>query len=587
MPKENQGLLTRTRRTAEQHKVMPAASIQPVPAVSGWHVIWPALLTSVLLWFSYFPLNWGWLGWVAMVPLLCLVRSRTRPRQIYVASWLGGLIFFLVALQWMRVADPLMYFTWIGLALACSAFVPSAILLVRSLEHRTQIPLILTFPAIWTALEFVRGHILGGFPWYFLAHTQHDFLPVIQITDLGGAYAVTFLVAAANALIFEWLCRANWFRRVFALPSDAGSLLRRSMIGQTVAIVILLVATVSYGAWRLGQSEFAHGPRLALIQGNLDQRIRNAAEDKKREARHTFVRHYAELNHEAVFQRPAPDLIVWPETSFLYDWVEVAPELARDKIPEEKAFMQQCCRDGFELVAELSPADILVGMNCQELAADGRTRRYNSAVLVGAGNGRFRGRYDKIHRVPFGEYVPFRDWLPWMNVFAPYDYEYSIEPGKEQSRFALGKYHFGVLICYEDTDPDLARQYVRPDAGRPQADFLVNISNDGWFNGTSEHEEHLAICRFRAIEARRAVARAVNMGISTVIDGNGRITALPRSTWSESKKISAVLTASIPLDTRTGLYARWGDWLPWLCCLVVGAGLCLPSRFLGRSGFPA
>src|SRR5262249_40290951 len=164
--------------------------------------------------------------------------------------------------------------------------------------------------------------------------------------------------------------------------------------------------------------------------------------------------------------------------------------------------------------------DALLGLNSRVLMDEKKSKRYNSAVLVRR-DGEVAGRYDKIHRVPFGEYVPFRESLPWMNAFAPYDFDYSVQPGEQMTRFTLGQYHFGVLICYEDTDPYLARQYMRP-GDEPMADFLVNISNDGWFDGTAEHEEHLAICRFRAVECRRSVARSVNMGISAVIDGNGR-----------------------------------------------------------------
>jgi apolipoprotein N-acyltransferase len=186
-----------------------------------------------------------------------------------------------------------------------------------------------------------------------------------------------------------------------------------------------------------------------------------------------------------------------------------------------------------------------------------------------------------MHRVPFGEYVPLRDWLPWMNAFAPYDFDYSIRAGEHFTRFPLGAYRFGVVICYEDTDPYLARQYVRP-GDEPAVDFLLNLSNDGWFNGTSEHEEHLAICRFRAVECRRSVARAVNMGISAVIDGNGRVTALPGPTWAESKKVAGVVTATIPIDRRGSLYSLWGDWLPVACWLLLGLGLL--GGFLVRGG---
>src|SRR5262249_22626367 len=115
--------------------------------------------------------------------------------------------------------------------------------------------------------------------------------------------------------------------------------------------------------------------------------------------------------------------------------------------------------------------------------------------------------------------------------------------------------------------------YVRVDSARPAVDFLLNLSNDGWFNGTSEHEEHLAICRFRAVECRRAVARAVNMGISAVIDGNGRVVALPGPTWEQSKKMAKVLTASLPVAHGASLSARWGNWLPCSCWLLLAGGL--------------
>jgi apolipoprotein N-acyltransferase len=191
-----------------------------------------------------------------------------------------------------------------------------------------------------------------------------------------------------------------------------------------------------------------------------------------------------------------------------------------------------------------------------------------------------------------------------MNAFAPYDFDYSVWPGQTFTRFPLadpstGKHFtFGVLICYEDTDPALARPYGGGDSEAP-TDFLLNISNDGWFDGTSEHDEHLAICRFRAIECRRSVARSVNMGISAVIDSNGRVlqpqslplpdarvnaddrvwmvpmqrggaTELPVSDWHDYKKVPGVLLTVIPIDDRISLYARWGDWLPWSCWLLIG-----------------
>jgi apolipoprotein N-acyltransferase len=154
---------------------------------------------------------------------------------------------------------------------------------------------------------------------------------------------------------------------------------------------------------------------------------------------------------------------------------------------------------------------------------------------------------------------------------------------------------FGVNICFESLFPDLVRGFVERGA-----QLTVNISNDGWFKGTAEHEQHLALARFRAIECRRSVIRSVNMGISAVIDSNGRVLApravggddecalwecsaqdraeLPVSRWSEFKSVAGVLTVAVPIDDRGSLYARWGDWFAWSCAAVAAVTFVLALR---------
>jgi apolipoprotein N-acyltransferase len=581
--------------------------------------------------------------------MLTLVRSEARPWRVYLPAWLGGLLFYALTLQWMRVAHPLMYYTWAMLAVWCSLFVPLGIFFIRRLDRRTRLPLIVTVPVVWTGLEFLRAHLLTGFAWYFLGHTQHNFLPIIQISDLGGAYAVTVIVAVVNALVFELIYSRAGFRKAFALPEIIARP-RPGLAAQVFAVVVLVGAILGYGIWRLNQAVLTPGPRVALVQGNVPQAVRNDTHDassaeQRQLAADTISDEYLRLHDVA--ENYGPTIIVWPETSYPDRWTETSRGFLDRRLEEIVRQYQQAGK------AELAPTwedhrqwafgrlnesmmreikswktDVLLGLNSDvypELpSAQNSVKSYNSAVLFHPG-GKYAGRYDKIHRIPWGEYVPLRDSIPAMNAFAPYDHDYSVEKGDQLTRFPLRNYHFGVLICFEDTNMYLARQFVRRHnnyspldvlaqmitlgmyshlpanpPNEPPVDFLVNISNDGWFDGTEEHEQHLAIGRFRAVECRRSMVRAVNMGISAVIDSNGRVlaptathtvggrisvweinsddgvTELPTSRWHEFKKTPGVLIADVPLDSRSTLYARWGDWLPASCWLVVFLGLLWP-----------
>jgi apolipoprotein N-acyltransferase len=531
----------------------------------------PPLVSAVLLSLCFFPANAGFLAWVALVPLLSLVRldaPATRPRLwhagLYLACWVAGMAFFAPVLLWMPVADDRMYATWAALTLYCGAYWPLTVWLLRRLDRGTPLPLVVTLPAVWVALEYARAHLLTGFAWYYLAHTQHNVLLLIQVSDLGGAYAVSAVVAAVNAVAFEWL---------WAASGGTGVTVRSRWL-QTGAVAGVVGACLAYGGWQLARSEPRLGPTVALLQGNLDQRLRNA----EGSSRKSLVGEYSTLLQRVRASGVPVDLVIWPETSFVAGWPVFDGEGATDKELAEWRSWRNSTQAAASPVARELDAELLLGLNAYQLYAGGREKRFNAALRV-TRDGEVPGdRYDKIHCVPFGEYVPLRDTLPWMKTFAPYDYDYSITPGTSFTRFGLDtrdgrRFTYGAVICYEDTDPVLARQYVAPGTGR--VDFLVNLSNDGWFDGSAEHEQHLAISRFRAVECRRALVRAVNMGVSAVIDADGHILALPdgSATWSAAKKMSGVVMAEVPLDGRSSLYARLGDWLPQACGVLVLAGL--------------
>src|SRR3981189_1041943 len=210
-----------TLESAPKTVLVPQPSFRaPRPGSLPFPRLLPARATGGLLWMCHFPLAWGWLGWVALVPLLCLVRSEASARRIYFSAWVGGLVFFWPAIQWMRVADDRMYYTCGGLSTYCSIFFPIGICLLRRLDRITRLPLVVTLSVVWTALEFFRGYAFTGFAWYFLGYTQQSFVPLIQVSDLAGVYAVTFLVAAMNALLFELLYTRPSFRRLLSLPAN-------------------------------------------------------------------------------------------------------------------------------------------------------------------------------------------------------------------------------------------------------------------------------------------------------------------------------------------------------------------------------
>ncbi|HVK14956.1 MAG TPA: apolipoprotein N-acyltransferase [Gemmataceae bacterium] len=558
------------------------------PSKPRSRVFLPAVLSGLLLYACYFPLNFGFLGWVALVPLLSLVRANARSRRIYFAAFVGGLFCYVPAIQWIRVAHPAMYASWLILAVYCSLGQTFAIFFVRRLD-RVGVPLWLGAPIAWMSVEYFRSHFpsgftwlepLGlhnpiGFGWYMLGHTQHEFIPLIQLADLTGVYGLTALVAMANGLIYQFATNFDAWRNWVRMPGGPLPLTPRARC----VVGGLILGAVAYGQIQLAtHAPFSDGPQVALIQGNIPQDMKNTAGRSMEE-------HFAKLAAEAV--RPAdgrmPDLVVWPETSYVGGWFDVTNGVdprALDPGPRAGYFNSRVVVP--EDLARYYESDdlrdpkltTLLGLTSFEWdAADGKPWRYNSALLLDP-SGRPAGRYDKVHLVPFGEYVLFGETLPFMRMFTPYDQDYSCKPGTRWTRFPLPvgdrTYHFACIICYEDSDPTLARRYVRP--GAEGVDFFVNISNDGWFDGTEEHEQHLAVCRFRAVETRRSVVRAVNMGVSAIINPDGRVTALPGPDWRSSKKVEGVVRGEVPIDTRGTVYTRFGDWLPVLGWFVLVAG---------------
>lgn len=537
--------------------------VQPsMPATHGrgrWHGLAVGVGSGFLLWLAFPPGGRADLAWFALAPLFTLVRSQAPRWSTYLGAWLGGLTFWLLAVQWVRYTDPSAWLGWIALASYLSLYWPTFLLIARWIDRRGTLPLILVAPLVWVALEYLQAHALTGLPWFHLAHSQFRFVELIQIADLTGVWGISLLVAAVNALLAEAYL---WWSRRGTVPNV------RALVIRAALVAVLLLASLGYGLLRVRTAEFRPGPRIALLQSNFRQEIKSALTADE------VLTAFYELTRRSYDSEP--DLIVWPETSFPYYHSRIDPSISDQELASlarqmdakltaaEARRREPVIRDMLHALANLARIPTLVGTTYVDYRPGSRTK-FNSAILFEPGSDREQ-RYDKLHLVPFGEYVPLLETFPFLTRLTPYqgDFIPSLAPGAGPRWIEVGPWRFATAICFEDSVPHVVRRSFAETRDRRQPDVLLNLSNDGWFHGSAELDMHLAVSTFRAVEHRVPIARAVNTGISAVIDGNGRIRhQLPKETAN-------VLSEIVPLDDRTTLYTRAGDWLPAVLWGVTG-----------------
>jgi apolipoprotein N-acyltransferase len=565
-----------TSVAAPDREGQSTAKADPAARWSGHHLA-AGLASGLLLWTTFPPVEWGWLAWVALVPLFWLATVRAAPLKAYLAAWAGGLVFWTLAVEWLRLIGPGAWIGWLVLALVFSLWWPLFLALTRWAHFRLRLPLILAAPIAWVTVEYLRAYFLTGFPWYYLAHSQFRYLYVIQIADLTGSLGISLLIAIVNA----------WLVGLLVLPlfhtTRRGTRLTRLQTVRLWLITVLVGATLGYGAFRLRTARFRDGPRVALLQSNLEQS-------------HKFHRDpfqiragFEALIRRALARTERPDLIVWPETAYPFGFIVVDPglepsELERQvrsiapKLPvKEWLDKRTAVANDLQSLADEARVPMLVGSSVYHHQA-ARFDHYNSALLFQPSLPAGRP-YHKMHLVPFGEFIPFIETVPWLANLTPYrDRIPTISFGRDAVVLPVGPYRIAATICFEDTIPQVIGRFFHGVAPEQQPDLLVNLSNDGWYPNSSELDMHLAIGVFRTIEHRVPLARAVNTGLSALVDGNGEIRAiLPKNTED-------ALMVTVPLDDRTTCYSRWGDWLGQ-SCLAVTIGL-IPLGLVRRADRP-
>ncbi len=475
-----------------------------------------ALLSAALLVASLPSPDIGWLGWGALVPLL-LAMQGIRPGQAAALGLLTGIFASFGIYGWLFEVPSFDLRHAVVLALYVGAY-PALWASATAWALRQHVPLLVCAPVFWLLIDYLRAH--AGFlalPWGTLAQTQHHNLPLLQAAGMIGEHGVTFLVALGNAALAA-LC------------------LRQERKSAAVAILILLTVH-AWGATELFSPASGEPIRVAAIQPNIQ------IGDRTTEAgRDVNLTRFERLTREAASTHP--DLIVWPESAIPGDLSDPSLISRLQRLSHET---------GVPLI--LGAAQVEKFATGDSLLTIGR-RAFNTAHLFQP-SGSTSLPYRKRMLVPFAEYLPHADVIPWPEWLTPRVTE--LTAGDHGQLFTLApRISVGALICWENLFSDLTRESVNSGA-----QLLVQLTNDVWFGQTAAPKQHNLMSVMRAVETRTPVVIASNTGPSQVIDGHGRVVVATSGSFLESTTAGVVA-----LGGGGTVYSRTGDWFVLLTPLV-------------------
>jgi len=490
----------------------------------------PAMLSGILLVLSFPRFDLFVLAWAGFVPLLYSLWNR-EWKEAFVFGFVFGIVYFFGTLYWVYHSinhfGGISFLSSILIVLFLSAYLslfPALFsMLFSQVYKKTRLPALFIAPVLWVCIEFIRSYALTGFPWASIGYSQYRFLPLIQISDIAGVYGISFLVLAVNGFLADLLLIRKRLKEMPLFPLSY-------LIGGAATLLVLIIATLGYGVWRLHQNRTGRSLTVSVVQGNIEQ-------DKKWEPafQDEVISIYTGLSEEALKQHPS--LIIWPETA--------VPFLFGTDVANTGRIVQFQKQTGTSL---------LFGSVLVNRQSAGTTDLTNSAILLDK-EGNKSYVYDKIHLVPFGEYVPLRKTLFFIEKLVVGIGDYI--PGTQylQADTEIGR--FSTLICYEVIFPGLVRKFYTRGG-----DFMVTITNDAWFGKTAGPYQHFSMAVFRTIENRKPLVRAANTGFSGFIDSNGRI--LAQSGLFDRQ----VLTYTLKTDPSMTFYTKFGDLFSFFCIVI-------------------
>ena len=493
-----------------------------LPTSSEWVA---AGATTLLLIFSFPNFEFFVLAWIAQVPLLVVVARRPSPLRALVLGWVVGTVFFYATCYWLTYSmihygglpTVVAYLSLIPGAIVIGIFPGLAMMLVALAIKRWGIGLVLLAPVFWTAFEWARLGVTGQL-WNALGYSQAFSPFLLGPATFGGVYAVSFLIVLVNAAIVL----AIVVRRVVWAVSS-------------VLLVVTLVAGVVLFWSPSGHTDAyaQHYVNVVALQPNVPMTaVKSTDELKVLLERHLSM----STNSLRSLDTDLPRLVVWPESpmNFTYAHNKTFQDLVADFTKTNRTSL---------LFNSLEPAP-----------NDGS---YNSALLVNE-EGRLIAQYDKIRLMPFGEYVPLPQWLPGESLISGIVGEFT--PGDKYTLMPIANHRAGVFICIESAYPWIARRMTSEGA-----DFLINISNDGYLGPTAVMRQHLANAIFRAVENRRPLVRVTNTGLSALIRADGSVKEV-----TDPFEVDVRNWEVGPSLSGNTFYTRRGDLFVQVCAAITG-----------------
>lgn len=510
-----------------------------------------AVLSGVLL-FSGFPsIGLSGLSLFALSPLISALRGRTAGIGFW-ASMACGAIFFLGIFRWILEVPGYTYLHHALLAVYLGSYIGLFGLIYALISKRLGITAgLAASPFIWTSIEYLRSNAAFlALPWGLLAHSQYQHPTIIQLSSVFGLWGVSFLIVSVNAGLSGLASVAIGWAKPRPVELDDQRSRFNSPLWVTAVALLSFSAALAYGYWKTGRIIEGQPLRLSIVQGNIEQK--NKWDPKY--ARFIMQR-YQDLTMAAGESRS--DLIVWPETATPGS-VSRYPQLMKE----------------IQAISTETDSRILFGSaEGQKFISRLKGQNFhNTAFLIEPGQ-KIENiqKYHKIRLFPFGEYLPYKEIIPWSWIGVAEFGSYI--PGTEYKLFEMDGERFATTICWENLFPDLVRQFVKRGAR-----FIVNITNEAWFGETAAPEQFLSMNVFRAVENGVYVVRCANTGISCFIDPCGRVVDRVKNEEGKDVFVSGFLTSEVvPLSPDT-IYTRYGDWFPWLC-IIVSAGFILAAIF--------